>query len=116
MKKIGIIGAGISGLYLANLLEKEKDLDYKIFEKRSKLNLAEGYGIQLSVNSIKLLNKIGFKNISASDVFFPTKVNFFNSNKNAPLPAEGSIIISASLIEIYFFMLFKHSITILFLV
>ena len=80
MKKIAIIGAGISGLYLANLLEKEKDLDYKIFEKRSKLNLEQGYGIQLSVNSIKLLNKIGFKNISASDVFFPTKVNFFNSN------------------------------------
>ena len=80
MKKIAIIGAGISGLYLANLLEKEKDLDYKIFEKRSKLNLEQGYGIQLSVNSIKLLNKIGFKNISASDIFFPTKVNFFKSN------------------------------------
>ena len=80
MKKIAIIGAGISGLYLANLLEKEKDLDYKIFEKRSKLNLEEGYGIQLSVNSIKLLNKIGFKNITASDIFFPTKVNFFKSN------------------------------------
>ena len=80
MKKIAIIGAGISGLYLANLLEKEKDLDYKIFEKRSKLNLEQGYGIQLSVNSIKLLNKIGFKNINASDIFFPTKVNFFKSN------------------------------------
>ena len=80
MKKIAIIGAGISGLYLANLLEKEKDLDYKIFEKRSKLDLEEGYGIQLSVNSIKLLNKIGFKNITASDIFFPTKVNFFKSN------------------------------------
>ena len=80
MKKIAIIGAGISGLYLANLLEKEKDLDYKIFEKRSKLNLESGYGIQLSVNSIKLLNKIGFKKITASDIFFPTKVNFFKSN------------------------------------
>ena len=80
MKKLAIIGAGISGLYLANLLEKEKDLDYKIFEKRSKLELEEGYGIQLSVNSIKLLNKIGFKNITASDIFFPTKVNFFKSN------------------------------------
>ena len=88
MKKIAIIGAGISGLYLANLLEKEKDFEYKIFEKRSKLNLEEGYGIQLSVNSIKLLNKIGFKNISASDVCFPKKVNFFqsnNSNKICPV-------------------------------
>ena len=80
MKKIAIIGAGISGLYLANLLEKEKDFEYKIFEKRTRLNLEEGYGIQLSVNSIKLLNKIGFKNITASDIFFPTKVNFFKSN------------------------------------
>ena len=80
MKKIAIIGAGISGLYIANLLEKENDFKYKIFEKRSKLDLVEGYGIQLSVNCIKLLNKIGFKNISASDIFFPTKVNFFKSN------------------------------------
>ena len=48
MKKIAIIGAGISGLYLANLLEKKKDCEYKIFEKRSEINLEEGYGIQLS--------------------------------------------------------------------
>jgi len=80
MKKIAIIGAGISGLYLANLLEREKNFEYKIFEKRPKLNLQEGYGIQLSVNCIKLLNKIGFKNIPASDIFFPSKVNFFKSN------------------------------------
>ena len=82
MKKIAIIGAGISGLYFANLLEEEKDFEYKIFEKRSKLNLEEGYGIQLSVNSIKLLNQIGFKNIPASEIFFPTKVNFFKSNSS----------------------------------
>ena len=55
MKKIAIIGGGISGLYLANLLEREKNFEYKIFEKRPKLNLQEGYGIQLSVNCIKLL-------------------------------------------------------------
>ena len=78
MKKVAIIGAGISGLYLANLLEKNQDFEYKIYDIRSKLNLEDGYGIQLSVNSIKLLNKIGFKNIPASDIFFPTKVNFFN--------------------------------------
>ena len=80
MKKIAIIGAGISGLYIANLLENEKDFKYKIFEKRSALNLEKGYGIQLSVNSIKLLNKIGFKNIPASNICFPTKINFFKSN------------------------------------
>ena len=82
MKKIAIIGAGISGLYLANLLEKEKNFEYKIFEKRPKLNLVEGYGIQLSVNSIKLLNEIGFKNLSAHDLSYPKRVNFIDAKNN----------------------------------
>ena len=82
MKKIAIIGAGISGLYLANLLEKEKNFEYKIFEKRPNLNLEEGYGIQLSVNSIKLLNKIGFKNLSAHDLSYPKRVNFIDAKNN----------------------------------
>jgi len=82
MKKIAIIGAGISGLYLANLLEKEMDFEYKIYEKRSKFNLEEGYGIQLSVNSIKLLNKIGFKNLSAYDLSYPKRVNFIDAKNN----------------------------------
>ncbi len=34
MKKIAIIGAGISGLFLANLLEQDKSYSYKIFEKK----------------------------------------------------------------------------------
>ena len=82
MKKVAIIGAGISGLYLANLLEKEIDFEYKIFEKRSKFNLEEGYGIQLSVNSVKLLNKIGFKNLSAYDLSYPKRVNFLDAKNN----------------------------------
>jgi salicylate hydroxylase len=82
MKKIAIIGAGISGLYLANLLEKEIDFEYKIYEKRSKFNLEEGYGIQLSVNSIKLLNKIGFKNLSVHDLSYPKRVNFVDAKNN----------------------------------
>ncbi len=80
MKKVAIVGAGISGLYLANELIKNTQIDFKIFEKKENLNLNEGYGIQLSVNSVKLLNKIGFKNISASNVYYPTKVNFFQAN------------------------------------
>ncbi len=82
MKNIAIIGAGISGLYLANLLEKEIDFEYKIYEKRSKFNLEEGYGIQLSVNSIKLLNKIGFKNLSVHDLSYPKRVNFVDAKNN----------------------------------
>ena len=79
MKKIAIIGAGISGLFLANLLEKDKTYSYKIFEKKKSLDLNDGYGIQLSVNSINLLNKIGFQKMNASDVCFPKKVNFFHA-------------------------------------
>ena len=79
MKNIAIIGAGISGLFFANLLEKDKSFSYKIFEKKTSLDLSDGYGVQLSVNSINLLNKIGFQKINASDVCFPKKVNFFDA-------------------------------------
>ena len=82
MKKIAIIGGGISGLYFANLLNNQKDFEYKIFEKKDNYNFLEGYGIQLSVNSIKLLNSIGFKNLPASEVNFPSKVNFIQANNS----------------------------------
>ena len=79
MKSIAIIGSGISGLFLANHLEKNNFFSYKIFEKKPSLDLSDGYGIQLSVNSINLLNKIGFQTMNASEVFFPKKVNFFDA-------------------------------------
>jgi len=82
MKKIAIIGGGISGLYFANLLNNQKDFEYKIFEKKDNYNFLEGYGIQLSANSIKLLNSIGFKNLPASEVNFPSKVNFIQANNS----------------------------------
>ena len=82
MKKIAIIGAGISGLFFANLLEENKSISYKIFERKSSIDLKDGYGIQLSVNSINLLNKIGFQKINASEVYFPRSVNFFDAKKN----------------------------------
>jgi len=82
MKKIAIIGGGISGLYFANILNNQKDFEYKIFEKKDNYNFLEGYGIQLSVNSIKLLNSIGFKNVSASEVSFPSKVNFIQASNS----------------------------------
>ena len=82
MKKIAIVGAGISGLFLANLLEKDKSYSYKIFEKKNSLDLSDGYGIQLSVNSISQLNKIGFQKINAGDVYFPKKVNFFDAENS----------------------------------
>ena len=82
MKKIAIIGAGISGLFFANLLEKEKSYSYKIFEKKKSLDLSDGYGIQLSVNSINLLNEISFQKINANDVYFPKKVSLFDAKNS----------------------------------
>ena len=84
MKKIAVIGAGISGLFIANLFKKNKKYQVNIFERNSSINLKEGYGIQLSVNSIKLLNKIQFDKLENNEKFNPDKINFYsvkNSNK-----------------------------------
>ena len=82
MKKIAIIGAGISGLFFANLLKNNSDYEFTIFEKRATLGIEDGYGIQLSVNSIKLLNQIGFKNINQNEIYNPKKINFINAKNN----------------------------------
>ena len=78
MKKIAIIGGGISGLYIANLLRQHSSYEATIYEKNNSVNLEKGYGIQLSVNSIKLLNEIGFQNINLDDRFHPNKVDFYS--------------------------------------
>ena len=45
MKKIAIIGAGISGLYIANLFKDHKDYQVTIYEKRNSIEMEEGYGM-----------------------------------------------------------------------
>ena len=77
MKKIAIIGAGISGLFVANLFNKNPDYQVTIYEKNKSINLDEGYGIQLSINSVKLLNEIGFDAIDNKDRFNPEKIDFY---------------------------------------
>ena len=84
MKKVAVIGAGISGLFISNLFKKNKKYQVTIFERNSFINLKDGYGIQLSVNSIKLLNKIQFDKLENIEKFNPDKINFYsvkNSNK-----------------------------------
>ena len=78
MKKVAIIGAGISGLFFANLLRQDSNFEITIYEKNNSINLEKGYGIQLSVNSIELLNKIGFQNLNSSNQFNPKKIDFFS--------------------------------------
>ncbi len=77
-KKIAIIGAGIAGLTLANLIKKNSDHEFMLYEKQESLSLDEGYGIQLSINSIKILNTIGFNQIDKSKIFNPTGVDFYD--------------------------------------
>ena len=84
MKKVAIIGAGISGLYLTNLFKDNEDYEVTIYEKKSSIEINEGYGIQLSINSVKLLNRIGFKSINDNEKFNPKKIDFYeikNSKK-----------------------------------
>jgi len=78
--KIAIIGSGIGGLTIANLLVKNSDFEILVYEKEKMLSLDEGYGIQLATNSISILNTIGFNGISNNDIFNPLKLNFYSNN------------------------------------
>lgn len=75
-KKLAIIGAGVAGLTLANLFKKNSDFEFMVYEKENSLSLNKGFGIQLAVNSISILNEIGFKKIQSQNIFHPKKINF----------------------------------------
>ena len=78
MKKVAVIGAGISGLFIANLFKRNKKYQVTIFERNNSINLKDGYGIQLSVNGVKLLNQIGFDKFKDDKKFNPDKINFYS--------------------------------------
>ncbi len=77
-KKIAIIGAGIAGLTLANFIKKNSVHDFILYEKQESLPLDEGYGIQLSTNSTKILNLIGFDKIDNRKIFHPQGLDFYS--------------------------------------
>ena len=81
-KKVAIIGAGISGLTFANFLQKNSEYDFIIYEKNSSLDLYGGYGVQLSANSVSILNKISFKDLKIDDKFNPEKIDFYSLKNN----------------------------------
>ena len=90
MKKIAIIGAGISGLFIANLFKKNPNYQITIYEKNTYVTSEQGYGVQLSVNSIRILNKIGFRKFENNKKFTPEKINFY-SNENSKKICELDI-------------------------
>jgi len=77
-KKIAIIGAGIAGLTLANLIKKYTDHEFMVYEREESLSLEEGYGIQLATNSIKILNQIQFNKINDEKLFHPKTIDFYS--------------------------------------
>ena len=79
MKKLAIIGAGISGLFIANLFKRNPNYQITIYEKKTSVSLEQGYGVQLSVNSIKILNEIGFQKLENSEKFTPEKIDFYDN-------------------------------------
>ena len=81
-KKIAIIGAGIAGLTLANLIKKNSDFEFMVYEKEESLSLEAGFGIQLAVNSVSILNKIGFSKIQSDKIYHPQKINFHSMDNN----------------------------------
>jgi len=78
-KRIAIIGAGIGGLTLANLLQKNLDFEAVVYEKEETLNLEEGFGLQLAVNSVSTLNQIGFNDLNKSEIYNPVKLDFYSN-------------------------------------
>jgi len=81
-KKIAIIGSGIAGLTLASLLKTNSNFEFQVYEKGETLNLDEGFGIQLSVNSVFILNKIGFNQLDKNEKYHPSKLDFYSINCN----------------------------------
>tara|TARA_Y100000590_G_C15614872_1_gene975337 strand:- start:223 stop:1353 length:1131 start_codon:yes stop_codon:yes gene_type:complete len=79
-KKVAIIGSGIAGLALANLFQNNSNFDFVVYEKEEVFNLEQGFGIQLSVNSISILNKIGFSQLDKDDKYHPSKLDFYSTN------------------------------------
>ena len=115
-KKLAIIGAGIAGLTLANLIKKKSDFEFMLYEKEESLSLDEGYGVQLSKNGIKILNLIDFKKVNKEKIFHPNGVDFydiknkkicdleltqFNSNENKYTTLQRSTLIEFLKDDIY---------------
>ena len=67
---------------MASLLKTDSNFEFVIYEKEEIFNLDEGFGIQLSVNSVSILNKIGFYQLNKNEKYHPPKLDFYSMNYN----------------------------------
>ncbi len=81
MKKIGIVGAGISGLTLACLLKKNTNYDITIFEKDN-LKFKNVNGIQISPNALRILSKLNFDSFDKRKLCKILGVSFYDYYSN----------------------------------
>ena len=81
-KRVAIIGSGIAGLTLANFLKRKSDFEFVVYEKEKILDLNEGFGVQLSNNSVSILNKIGFDQLNKNDKYYPSNLDFYSIDNN----------------------------------
>jgi len=64
---------------LGNFLQKNSNYEFTIYEKGETLNLNKGFGIQLAVNSVSILNQIGFSKLNNSDISNPKTLDFYSN-------------------------------------
>ena len=60
--------------------QKDSSFEFILYEKENNLNLNEGFGIQLSTNSVSILNQIRFININSEKFFHPGNLDFYSIN------------------------------------
>ena len=84
MKKIGIIGAGVSGLTLACLLKKNTNFDISIFEKDD-LKIKNINGIQISPNALRILNELSFNSFDQKNLCKIKGVSFYDHYSNSKI-------------------------------
>jgi len=77
--KVLIVGAGIAGLSIARLLEKQENIDYTIIEKKDSLSTL-GAGIALPFNAIRALKTIGVFDSVMARAHQVTEILYTKSN------------------------------------
>tara|TARA_B100001027_G_scaffold216964_1_gene195595 strand:- start:4552 stop:5673 length:1122 start_codon:yes stop_codon:yes gene_type:complete len=77
MKKVAIVGAGISGLVLSSFLKKKGNFQISIFEKDN-IFLNNLNGIQISPNAIRILNKINFNFFNLKKKYSVKGISFYD--------------------------------------